>query len=177
MTLRPRIVPVLFAACAVFAAPALVADEPVAEGEHHAAASTEPITPAAPGVSYGTAVTADGALAVADVLAKPELAGQSVKVSGKTDGVCTKMGCWMTIEAGEGRSLRVAMKDHAFFVPADILGCEVVAEGTYTIREQTVEELRHQAEDAGKSAAEIEAITEPRRINELEASGVLVVSR
>lgn len=144
--------------------------------EHAAAAPARPET-AEVGAVYGAALDAAGALTATDVLAKPELAGQVVKVSGSPDGVCTKMGCWLTLAAGEGSSLRVKMKDHAFFVPADIVGCQIVAQGTLMVREQTVEELRHLAEDAGKPADEVAKIEAPVKVTELEATGVLVVAR
>jgi hypothetical protein len=154
---------------------------PAAHGEHgehseHAATAKRPET-AEVGAVYGNTLDAQGAMGAAEVLAKPELAGQVIKVSGSPNGVCSKMGCWLTFDAGEGRSLRVKMKDHAFFVPADIVGCQIVAEGTLTVREQGVEELRHLAEDAGKPAEEIAKIDTPVTVTELEATGVLVVAR
>jgi hypothetical protein len=42
------------------------------------------------------------------------------------------------------------------------------------VSETSVEELRHYAEDAGKSQEEIEAITEPKKTYSFVADGVLL---
>lgn len=57
----------------------------------------------------------------------------------------------------------IKMKDHAFLVPLSMNGKTIVAEGTATLKETSVEMLRHYAEDAGKSKEEIAAIKEPKK--------------
>ena len=98
------------------------------------------------------------------------------KVVGEVSAVCQAKGCWMTIasESG-GEEMMVKFKDYGFFVPKDIAGRKVVMEG-YAFREVTpVDELRHYAEDEGKSKEEIEAITEPKEELKFLASGVLLL--
>ena len=51
---------------------------------------------------------------------------------------------------------------------------DVVMNGKAYVSETSVEELRHYAEDAGKSEEEITAITEPERTFSFEADGVLL---
>jgi hypothetical protein len=84
-----------------------------------------------------------------------------VIVEGTITSVCPKKGCWMRVADGADE-LFVRFKDYGFFVPMNASGHRVVMHGTATEREVSVDELRHYAEDAGKSAEEIAAITEPR---------------
>ena len=68
----------------------------------------------------------------------------------------------------------VKFKDYGFFVPKDIEGEEVIVEGIAFIEETSVEDLKHFAEDAGKSKEEIESITEPSKSPGFLAHGVLL---
>lgn len=156
---------------------AIVVSVGAAGAEDAARPSAPALTPAAAGVTYGAAPTADGALTVDAVLADTALAGTRVKLSGQAAAVCQKKGCWLTLAASDGRDLRVTFKDYAYFVPADLVGCEVVVEGQLEVTEQSVDELRHLAEDGGQSAEEVAAITAPKQVRQLVADGVLVVKR
>lgn len=124
---------------------------------------------------YGDKITPDGAVTVQQMTQKmgdkPEMAA---KVKGVVLEVCQAKGCWMTIEKGDGTKMRVTFKDYGFFVPKDISGKTVVLEGVAKVTVTSVEELRHYAEDAGKSEAEIKKITEPKKELTFEASGVIV---
>ena len=51
---------------------------------------------------------------------------------------------------------------------------EVIINGKAFVTETSVEELRHYAEDAGKSAEDIAAITEAEKTFAFEANGVLL---
>ncbi len=51
---------------------------------------------------------------------------------------------------------------------------EAIVNGKAFVSETSVEELKHYAEDAGKSKEEIEAITEPKRTYGFLADGVLL---
>jgi hypothetical protein len=70
--------------------------------------------------------------------------------------------------------MRVTFKDYGFFVPKDSKGKEVVIEGIAMRKVTPVDELRHYAEDAGKSPEEVAAITEPVQELAFEAVGVLL---
>ena len=78
----------------------------------------------------------------------------------------------MTIAAGSDQTMMVKFKDYGFFMPKDISGREVVMNGKAYYQTTSVDELRHYAEDAGKSADEIAAITEPKRELRFLADGV-----
>ncbi len=101
------------------------------------------------------------------------------KVKGKVKSVCQAKGCWMTIEPSEAGKplLFVKFKDYAFFMPKDCSGKEVVFSGKAYVEETSVDELRHYAEDAGKSADEIAKITQPKREYKFMASGVALLPK
>jgi len=87
-------------------------------------------------------------------------------------------GCWINIVSEDAAkpSMFVKFKDYGFFMPKDIAGKEVIMEG-YAFKEVTsVDELRHYAEDEGKSKEEIAAITEPVEELKFMASGVLLLN-
>lgn len=93
---------------------------------------------------------------------------------GEINKVCQKKGCWMTV-APTGDSdptFMVKFKDYGFFVPKDVSGEKVVLQGKAFRQVTDVAALRHYAEDAGKTRAEIEAITEPKEELIFIAEGV-----
>ncbi|WP_400080589.1 DUF4920 domain-containing protein [Winogradskyella sp. R77965] len=95
------------------------------------------------------------------------------KMRAKINEVCSAKGCWMTLDMDGENEVMVKFKDYGFFMPLNAEG-EVVVNGKAFVSEVSVEELRHYAEDAGKSKEEIEAITEPKRTYSFEADGVLL---
>lgn len=60
-------------------------------------------------------------------------------------------------------------------MPKNLVGKEVVIEGEASVKETSVKQLRHYAEDAGKSKEEIKKITEPKKEVIFMAAGVLVL--
>lgn len=99
-----------------------------------------------------------------------------IQMIGKVKEVCQAKGCWMSIEPeAEGIDpIFVTFKDYGFFMPKDIAGAEVLMEGFAYKSVTTVDELRHYAEDAGKSEEEIMAITAPKEEIKFEATGVVL---
>ncbi|HYF32579.1 MAG TPA: DUF4920 domain-containing protein [Chitinophagaceae bacterium] len=131
---------------------------------------------AAKGVTYGAGTTADGAISVTQVDAKvKELDKFAGRVKGKVVSVCQEKGCWMKIERENGEPMMVKFKDYGFFMPKNIEGKEVVLEGEASVKETSVKQLRHYAEDAGKSKEEIEKIKTPKKDVIFIAKGVLVL--
>lgn len=127
---------------------------------------------------FGEPVTEEGAISYEEML--EQIQGKdslAVKVIGKVEAVCQMKGCWMNIagkESGQPEMV-VKFKDYGFFVPKDIAGRHVIMQGHAFREETSVEELRHFAEDAGKSKEEIEAITEPMEELKFMATGVLLL--
>lgn len=111
--------------------------------------------------------------AVAEKLAATPADTLQLTMQGKVNDVCQKKGCWMTIDGED--EMMVKFKDYGFFMPLDISGREVVMHGKAYYQTTPVDELRHYAEDAGQSAEEIAAITEPKRELRFLASGVLLL--
>lgn len=100
--------------------------------------------------------------------------GKAVVVKGEVEKVCQAKGCWMTLKTTSGEPIRVTFKDYAFFMPKDIAGRQIVATGVFEKKEESVEHLRHLAEDEGKPQSEIDAITSPKTTWGFLASGVLL---
>lgn len=98
----------------------------------------------------------------------------SIKFKATATSVCKKKGCWMVLAVPGGQDIRVRFKDYGFFVPKDIEGKEVVARGKAFLKEISVKELQHYAEDAGKSEEAIAAITSPKKTWGFMADGVLI---
>lgn len=133
-------------------------------------------SPAFGQTAFGEKITADGAIP-ANQLA-PKMKGTdslAVKVVGTVVGVCQKKGCWMQLDIGDGKMMRVKFKDYAFFVPKNISGKTVVLDGHAYNSTTSVTHLRHYAQDAGASKAEIAKITEPEVNVVFEARGVIVM--
>lgn len=97
-----------------------------------------------------------------------------VKFSAKVTEVCKKKGCFMRLSLPEGKETMVKFKDYAFFMPKDIEEKEAVVHGKAFITVIPVKEQKHYAKDAGKSEAEIAAITQPKRTLSFIADGVLI---
>jgi hypothetical protein len=95
-------------------------------------------------------------------------------LSGTVNEVCQAKGCWMTLAVADDQEMMVKFRDYAFFVPKDLGSEEVVLHGKAYYQVTPVDELRHYAEDAGKSPEEIAAITEPKQELRFLADGVQV---
>ena len=125
--------------------------------------------------SYGTGFDLLNIVSMDYLIEKVENSPDSVqlKVKGKIIDVCSKKGCWMTIELPNKQELMVRFKDYGFFVPVDSSG-EVIINGLAYINNTSVDELRHYAKDAGASINDIESIVEPKITYNFEAEGVLL---
>jgi hypothetical protein len=124
---------------------------------------------------YGAQIDDSGAISMTELNAKMKGKEEiQAKVQGKVASVCQAKGCWMMLENPSGSQMRVTFKDYGFFVPKDIAGKTVVISGKAYISTTTVDELKHYAEDAGKSKEEIAKITEPEKELAFEADGVIV---
>ncbi|CAL2095396.1 conserved protein of unknown function [Tenacibaculum sp. 190524A02b] len=98
----------------------------------------------------------------------------NLKFTSTIKEVCTKKGCWMKLPLNDQTETMVRFKDYSFFMPLDSKGKEVIVSGKAFIKETSVDELKHYAEDAGKSKEEIEKITNPKKEFAFLADGVLM---
>lgn len=131
------------------------------------------------GSHYGEMITVDNALTYDELLLqlgeKAEIT--DVKVKGMVEKVCQAKGCWMNIVSETNPSeepMFVKFKDYGFFMPKDLAGQSVIMRGKAYKEETSVDELRHYAEDEGKSKEEIAAITEPAVELKFMADGVII---
>jgi len=98
----------------------------------------------------------------------------AVKVTGQVLDVCQAKGCWMDIKLSNNEVMKVRFKDYGFFVPKDIAGKTVTMNGMAYNKIISVADQQHYAQDAGKSKAEINAITQPKSSITFTADGVLI---
>lgn len=126
--------------------------------------------------SYGEKISPDGAITVTELNKKVMDEGRVETVlEAEIITSCVKKGCWMTVVNPDGDEVRVTFKDYGFFVPTEGLEGKTAIMRGFGVRDTTsVADLQHYAEDAGKSAEEIAAITEPQISVSFEADGVLI---
>ena len=129
--------------------------------------------------SFGDTVSASDYLSSNDALSnyKALKLGDTInlKFNANIKEVCSKKGCWMTLPAGnDDETIMVRFKDYGFFMPLDAAGKEVIVAGKAFVKEVSVADLKHYAEDAGKSSEEIANITESAMEFAFEANGVLL---
>jgi hypothetical protein len=127
------------------------------------------------GTFYGEAFELTNIVQLASIIdSLSEEESEVIRVEGTVVQVCQTKGCWMTLESETDNNVRVTFLDYGFFVPKDMAGSTIVAEGRAWVEKKSVNTLRHYAEDAGKSAEEIAAITEDSVEYLFEASGVFL---
>ena len=127
------------------------------------------------GAVFGEKIDSTGAFSAGELPSKVEPGNPvDVKVKGKVVEVCRMEGCWLNLETPDGKMM-VKMKGHSFTVPQTIIGKNVVVRGTANVTVIPVDQLKHYAEDAGKTPEEIEAIKEPKKEIVVTATGVLVI--
>lgn len=129
-------------------------------------------------VVVGDPVTGASALTTTDLVTNAaSLDGQTVLVEGTVRESCRQSGCWLTLDAPGDATVRIAVPkdadgDYAFTFPTDDLsGSRVRLAGTFSVTEESVETLRHLAEDGGASPDSLARITAPRRTLALTATG------
>lgn len=135
------------------------------------AAETEPVVQYS---YFGDSIATDNAVAAADLIGFLDGRDSAeVTVKGEIAEVCQMKGCWMDMAIGSD-TMTVRFKDYGFFVPKDAGGKPVVIAGFVERKEESVEWLKHKAQDAGKPQEEIDAITEPKISYAFTANGVAI---
>ncbi|TAE20830.1 MAG: DUF4920 domain-containing protein [Candidatus Kapaibacterium sp.] len=136
--------------------------------------ATEQTTTQAPKYkAFGDSVqSASTPLPLAEVFKTPNLQ-KLVRVEAKVVEVCQKKGCWMMLSDG-AVTMRMTFKDYGFFMPKDIAGKTIIAEGIVAEDVLTEKDARHYAEDAGKSKEEIEKIKGDQKTVSMVAQSVFL---
>jgi len=178
--MKKKLLLIAFVASYVFTACDSAPKQVETEAEETVEETTETTTEAtdstqSDSVHFGKFIDAEDAKSIDEFATLME--GQDtvrIKIAATAKDVCQKKGCWMKVETADGSLMRVRFKDYGFFVPKDISGKEVVFEGIAFRDTVSVEDLKHYAEDAGKSPEEIAEITEPEVNTSFLADGVLI---
>jgi hypothetical protein len=131
--------------------------------------------PAAKGVVYGNVSEEKSPVSVDDLEGKLVDNAFTGQMKGKVVEVCKAEGCWLRLQKADGSSMMVRAKDHAFFMPENIVGKTVLVEGTASVKETSEEMRKHFAEDGGKSKEEIAKIKGAEKSVEFAAKGVKVL--
>jgi hypothetical protein len=141
------------------------------------AAVEAPATETAEILTFGEGIAIADEMPVDEFLTQLTAADslENVLISGTINSCCQKKGCWMKVDLGNDREMMVKFKDYGFFMPLDCSGSTVRLQGRAFKETVSVDELRHYAEDAGKTPDEIAAITEPETRFSFEASGVELI--
>lgn len=125
--------------------------------------------------AFGDPIDKKGAISVKKLAQKmDEAESLNIKVKGTITEVCQAKGCWMTIDLGNDELMRVKFKDYGYFVPKDAAGKTAIMQGVAKNEIIGVDELKHLAEDAGKSEKEINAIDKPKEELTFIAEGVII---
>ncbi|WP_396198962.1 DUF4920 domain-containing protein [Flavobacterium sp.] len=128
--------------------------------------------------SFGDKITEESALTKEVVLEKYKTLklGDTIelKVASKINEICQNKGCWMTLDLGNDETAFVKFKDYGFFVPMNAQKRETIIEGKAFVEETSVAELKHYAEDEGKTPEEIAKIKAPKTEYKFLAHGVLI---
>ncbi len=96
------------------------------------------------------------------------------KLEGEIISTCPKKGCWIEMKIDD-KDVFVKFKDYGFFVPkSGMKGKKAIIQGLASIDTVSVKDLKHYAEDAGKSKSEIEKITSSEIKISFLAEGVII---
>lgn len=90
-------------------------------------------------------------VSLAKVMKDPaKYSGKLVRVEGVIVRSCKKEGCWAELAPDkDSKSVRVTMKDHAFFIPLQSAGALAKAEGVFSVKTLTKEHVDHLIKDDG----------------------------
>lgn len=119
--------------------------------QHGAHQAQETTTPAGEVVKRGTAIGKSPVVKFEDVFKEPQkFAGKPVVISGVVERVCKAEGCWMQItpKAGADESVRVTF-DHKFSVPKDADKMKFRAEGEFSVKVLSKEQVEHLVKEDG----------------------------
>ena len=83
-----------------------------------------------------------------------KFADKTVRVEGVIVRSCKMEGCWAELAPkADGKSVRVKMKDHGFFIPLQSAGAFARAEGIFTVKTVSKEQVDHMIKEDGAKFA------------------------
>ena len=123
------------------------------------------------GQSFDTAVINNYKAEKESLLNNPQ---DNTKLEGQILSTCPMKGCWMKMSV-ERDTILVRFKDYGFFVPkSGAEGKSAIINGKLSVDTLSVAQLRHYAEDAGKSKEEVSKIVKPEITISFLADGVVI---
>ena len=124
-------------------------------------------------IKRGAAVGAAKKVSLAKAMKDPnKYAGKAILVEGVIVRSCKMEGCWMELApAKDAATVRIKMKDHAFFVPLDAAGLKAKVEGVMSVKTLSKAEVDHLMNDDGAKFAKINADGTVTEVS-FEATGV-----
>jgi|WetSurSiteA1Bulk_404760.scaffolds.fasta_scaffold151228_1 hypothetical protein len=128
---------------------------------------------------YGKDLTLTTATPIKEIMASPEkFNGKRVLVEGKVVDVCSKMGCWMKIDGGEGvEPMTIKVDDGVIVFPVEAKGKVARAEGIVSVKTMTQEELiaqaKHEAE-VNKKSFDPATIKGPKVTVQIKGEGAVI---
>ena len=124
-------------------------------------------------IKRGAAIGSAKKVSLAKALKDPnKYAGKTVQVEGVIVRSCKMEGCWMELAPSkDAKSVRVKMKDHAFFIPLEAAGMNAKAEGVISVKTLSKAEVDHLMNEDG---AKFSNINKDGTVTEVsfEATGV-----
>ena len=125
---------------------------------------------------FGEAITVSKSISIEYAISHlDELKNTAILINGKVSKVCGKKGCWMVLKNSEN-SIRVTFKGYKFFVPKDIIGKSVQAQGMLHEELMNISEAKHFAKDAGQSDSQIKRIKQKVKEYRFIATAVKITS-
>ena len=101
---------------------------------------------------------------------------KNIQIEGKIKSTCKMKGCWMELDVAD-KTIFVRFKNYGFFVPKEgAEGKTAILNGKLSIDTLSVAELRHYAQDAGKSKQEISSIENQEITMSFLAAGVIIMN-
>lgn len=101
---------------------------------------------------------------------------KNIQIEGKIKSTCKMKGCWMELDVAD-KTIFVRFKNYGFFVPKEgAEGKTAILNGKLSIDTLSVAELRHYAQDAGKSKQEISSIEKQEITMSFLAEGVIIMN-
>ena len=101
---------------------------------------------------------------------------KNIQIEGKIKSTCKMKGCWMELDVAD-KTIFVRFKNYGFFVPKEgAEGKTAILNGKLSIDTLSVAELRHYAQDAGKSKQEISSIENQEITMSFLAEGVIIMN-
>ena len=99
-------------------------------------------------------------------------AGKMVRIEGVIVRSCKMEGCWAELAEGkDSKSVRVKMKDHAFFIPLQSAGAKARVEGVFMVKTLSKAQVDHMIDEDGAKFADRNADGTVTEVS-FEATGI-----